>query len=178
MQNLAKMLQREPLVHRRRRQADPGNVTLANVLHTRSPIHKVVNLALQHRLKVLLHLPAGYLNHNAQVHCPLVRHAAKIRPHNLDLAVRHRVHIGHLQILKAARILAAKLHPHIHLAHHFTFKGGTVGHRHGHILHLDLNAADFNALLHQPFRTLQIIRALNLIEGHRDNMLIRRHAGG
>ncbi len=45
-------------------------------------------------------------------------------------------------------------------------------------MHFDFDAADFDAFLHHAFGALEVIRAFDLLKGHRDDMLVIRHAGG
>jgi len=64
VQDVADMLESEPLLHRALAEADPGDVALSLMLYALSAIHEVMNLALQNRLKVLLHLAPRHLNYD------------------------------------------------------------------------------------------------------------------
>ena len=77
VQNLAEVLQTEAFVGGSFGDAYPGNIALPDVLNPRRAVHKVVNLALQDRLKIRLHLPAGHLDDDPQVHVPLIRDVIK-----------------------------------------------------------------------------------------------------
>ena len=73
-EDFAKVLEVKALVGRVIADADPGNVALADVLDARRAVDKVVDLPLEHRLKVLLHLAAGHLDDDAHVHRALRGH--------------------------------------------------------------------------------------------------------
>jgi len=64
------------------------------------------------------------------------------------------------------------------LAHHLAFEGGPIGHGDRHIGHLDFDPAHFDALLYQAFRFFEIVLAIDLVEGHADDVFIGRDAGG
>ena len=62
VQDLAKQFQVEAFVGSVIRDADPGDVALADMLHAAGAIHKVMDLSFEHRLEVLLHLPPCHLD--------------------------------------------------------------------------------------------------------------------
>jgi len=178
VQNLAEVLHVEALVGGGLGDADPGDVALADVLDARRAVDEVVDLPLQNRLEVLLHLPSGDLHHDAHVHVALLFDVVEGGADDLDPAVDHLVEVDHTQVLEAAGVLAAELDAHIRPAHDFALEGRTIGYWHGHVGHLDLDAAHLDALLHQALGALQIVLALDLVEGHADHVLIGGHAGG
>ena len=47
-------------------EADPGNVSLADVLNPFGAVYEVVYLTFQNGLKVLLQLASRYVNHDGQ----------------------------------------------------------------------------------------------------------------
>jgi hypothetical protein len=73
-------------------------------------------------------------------------------------------------------VLAAEFDAQVSLADDFTFEGGTVRHGHIHVRDLDLDAAHFDAFLHQTFGAFEVILAFDLVERHGDDMLIGGHA--
>ncbi len=100
------------------------------------------------------------------------------RTDHLDLAVLDLIHVDHAQVLERAAVLAAELNAHVLLANDLALERRAVGHRDRDFSQLDLDAAGLDALLHQFLRALQVILALDLVEGHGDDVLVRRHAGG
>ena len=68
MEDIAEVAQVEALVVGGLADADPGDVALADVLDAAGAVDEVVDLALEHRLEVALHLAAGYLDQDAHVH--------------------------------------------------------------------------------------------------------------
>ena len=60
---IPKVLQVKAFVSGSVRNAYPGDVALPDMLDSRSAINEVVDLALEHRLEVLLHLPTGDFDH-------------------------------------------------------------------------------------------------------------------
>ena len=178
--DIAEMLQIEPLIRRPLRDPDPRDIPLAHVLDTRSPIHEIVNLALQHRLEILLHLAAGHLDHQPHIHRPADLHILEVGAHDLDLPVLHLVHLCHTQILEGAALLPAELHPHVGAPDHLPLERRPVRHRHRHLRDLDLHPTDLDARLHQLGRPLRVrLRprpiCRNLIPRHRDHVLVPRH---
>ena len=96
-------------------------------------VDEVVDLALEHRLEVLLHLAAGHLDHDAQVHGAAVGHLVEVGADDRHLAVLDLVEVDHAQVLEGTRVLAAELHAHVVLAHTLALEGRAVGHGHGHL---------------------------------------------
>ncbi len=177
-QDLAKVLEVKALVVRAFADADPGDVTLADVLDAGGAVDEIVHLAFQDRLKVGLHLAPGNPDDDPHVHRALVRNLVKARANDLDLAVFDLIHLCHIEVLKGAAVLAAKLDSHIVLAHHLALKSRAIGDRHGHLGDLDLDSTDLDGLLDHLFRPLQIIFGLDLIKGHRDDVLVASDASG
>ena len=172
-----KCFEREALVRRSLADADPGDVALADVLDAARAVDEVVDLALEHRLEVLLHLAAGHLDQDAHVDRRPVRQVLEARPDHLDLAVLDLVHVDHAQVLEGPAVLAAELDAHVLLAHHFALERRAVGHRDRDFGHLDLDAARLDALLDQLLGALQVVLALDLVEGHGDDVLVGGDAG-
>ncbi len=178
MQNLAEVFQVETFFGGAVRDADPGDIALSDMLDARSAVDKVMDLALQHRLEIFLHLAAGHLDDDAHIHGPLRRHIVEFRADDIYFAVDHFVQRRHVQILEAARILTAELDAHIRLAHHFAFESRAVRHRHRHFGQFDLHTAHLDALLHQAFGLLQIVLTVDLFERQADHVLVARHTRG
>ncbi len=141
VQDLAKVLELEALFRGGLAQANPGDVALTDVLDARGTVDEVMDLTFEHRLKVLLHLAASHLDHDAHVHGAFCGHLVEVGPYHSDLAILDRIKVGHAQILEAATVLATELDTHVGLAHALALKGGAVGHRNGHFGDLDLDAA-------------------------------------
>ena len=136
-----------------------------------------MDLPLEHGLEVLLHLAPGHAHHDAHVHGRALGLVGKVGADHGDLAVVDGVEIGHVQVFKAVGLLAAELDAHVRLAHHLALEGRAVGHGHGHFGELELHAAHLDAFLHQLLGPLQVVRALDLIEGHGDHVLVASDAG-
>ena len=178
VKNLSEVLEVEALLRRRLADADPGDVPLAYVLHSRGGVEEVVDLAFQHRLEVLLHLAPGHLHHDAQVHGPAHLHVLEAGADDLDLVILDLVQRLHVKIFEGTRVLAAELDPHIGSAHPLALEGGTVGHGDGHLGDLNLHSPHLDASLHQPAGLLRVILALDVVEGHAHHVLIEGDAGG
>ena len=148
------------------------------MLNARSAIGEVVELSFQHRFKVLLHLAPGDLHHDAHIHGALWGNLIEGWANDLHFAIHNIFQRGHVQVLKAASILAAEFNAHIVAAHNLAFEGRAVRHRDGHLGHLELDAAHLNAFLHQALGALQVILPFNLGERHADNVFVGGYAGG
>src|SRR3990172_3754696 len=172
MQDLAEVFDVEALLGRRVADPDPGDIALANVLDARGPVDEVMDLTFEHRLEVLLHLAPGDLDDDPQVHRALIRHVVEGGSDKLDLAVLDLVQVGHEQVLEGPAVLATELDPHVGLTHDLAFKGGAVRHGHGDFGDTHFHAAYLDAFLHQPLSPLQIIGALDFIEGHRHDVFV------
>ena len=178
VQDVAEVLQVEALVGRPLADADPGDVALADVLDTGGAVDEVVDLPLQHRFEVLLHLAAGDAHQDPHVHGALILDGLKPGPDDLDLPIFDLVEIVHEQVLERPALLAAELAPHIVLAHDLAFEGRPVGHRDGHVGDLDLDAAHLDAFLDQALGPLQVVLAGDFVERHRHDVLVGGDAGG
>ena len=77
-----------------------------------------------------------------------------------------------------AAVLAAELDADVGLTDDFALERRAVGHRDRDFGQLDLDAAGLDALLHQLLGALQVIFALDLVERHRDDVLVRGDTGG
>ncbi len=148
------------------------------MLNAAGAVDKVVDLALQHRLKVGLHLATGHLHNDAHVHGTLFGNLLIAWTNQGDLAILDLVHLGHAQVLEAAGVFAAELDPHVGLAHDLAFEGGAIGNRNRHLSDLDFDSANLNRLLNQLFGSFQVVRGLDLVKGHGDHVLVAGDAGG
>ena len=108
----------------------------------------------------------------------LRRNLGEVRADHLDLAVLHLIHRDHAQVLESPAVLAAELDAHVVLADDLALERGAVGHRDGHLVQLDLDAAHLDALLHQLLGAVQVVLALDFVERHRDDVLVGGDAGG
>ena len=95
-----------------------------------------------------------------------------------DLAIFHLVELHHAQILEGPGVFAAELDAHVGLAHPLALEGRAVGHRNRDLGHPHLDAPHLDGLLHQLFGPLQVVLALDGIEGQRDHMLVGGDARG
>ena len=68
VQDLAKVFQIEALVGGVVRNADPGDIALTDMLDSARAIDEIVDLSLQYRLEVLLHLASSNLDDDAHIH--------------------------------------------------------------------------------------------------------------
>ena len=177
VQDLAEVLQVESGVGRFGRQPDPCDVPLTDVLYSGCTVHEVVDLSLENRLEVLLHLAASDVYDDPQVHAPLRLHVREVGTDHFDLAVRHLVEPGHAQVLEGPRVLATELDPHVHLADDLAFEGGSVGHRYRYVGDVYLHSAYLDALLDETLRPLEVVDSLDLVERHAHDVLVGRHAG-
>ena len=178
VEDVAKVMQIEALLNRRLADADPRDVTLTHVLETGGCVDKVVELPLQHRLEIQLHLAASHLDQNSHIHRAADLHILKVGADDLDLAILHLVHWHHTQVLVGAAVLAAELDPHVGPAHDLTLEGGAVSDGNRYLGDLDLDATHLDAPLHQFGRPLLVGLGVNLVPRHRDDVLVARHAGG
>ena len=172
MQDDAKVFQAEALIHGRFTEAEPGNVPLRYMLYAFSAVDEVVDLALQNRLEVLLHLSTCYRHHDAQGHFHPLLKAVEVRPDNGDLAILNLIHILHRQPFKASATLAPSLSTEVLTANHLALKGRAKGNGNVNLGDLDLDPSHLDAALYQPLRPLHIILSRDVIERHADHMLI------
>ncbi len=96
------------------------------MLDSARPVHKVVDLPLKHRLKVLLHLSSCDLDNDAHVHRALRGNLREIWPDDIDLAVSNFVKFRHVQEFKGARALATEFHAQVCFADNFAFESRTI----------------------------------------------------
>ena len=130
VEDLAEVLQAEALGEGRLADADPGDVALADVLDALGAVDEVVDLALEHRLEVLLHLAAGDLDDDAERHGAALRaSSSRSGPIDRDLAVLDLVGRRMRRYSKALRALAAELDVHVLLADALALEGRAVGDR-------------------------------------------------
>ena len=102
----------------------------------------------------------------------------EIRADELDLAVLDLIHLVHHQVFEGTAVLAAEFDPHVGLADDLAFEGRAIRHRYGNFAHLDFDAAHLDAFLHQALGAFHVVCAFDLVEGHRDDMLVRCDASG
>src|SRR5512139_902394 len=140
------MLQRKALLHRGFADSVPGNVALADVHNALSVIHQVVDLTLEDRLIVLLHLPTGNLDYNRQRQVGPRLHILHVGADHLYPAVFHLVHGSDGGPLHAWCPPTAALEIHILLPDTLTLEGGAVGYRDRHLGDGDLEAPNFDGL--------------------------------
>jgi hypothetical protein len=74
VQDFAEVLQVEAFVGGGVRNADPGDIALADVLDAGGTVDKIVHLSFEHRLEVRLHLAASHLDDDTHVHVALWIH--------------------------------------------------------------------------------------------------------
>ena len=141
MQDLADVLQPEALFHGLFADAHPGDIALADVHDALGVVDQVVNLALQDRFVVLLHLASGHLHDDGQGQLGSGRNIGNLRPDDLDLAVLDLVHALGGDPFHHVSAAAAAFQINIVAANPFALEGRTVRHRHRHLGHVDLQAA-------------------------------------
>ena len=145
------MFQAETFVRGIVRNADPGDITLPDVLDARSAVDEVVYLSLEHRFEILLHLTTSYMDNNTHVHRSLWIDIGEIWADHIDLSISDIVQIGHLQVFETTRVLAPEFNAHIRFSDDFALEGRAVGDRYVYFRYLYFDAAHLDAFLHQEF---------------------------
>ena len=167
VQHLADVLEGEALFHRTLADAHPHDVALADVHDALDIVDQVVELTLQNRLEVRLHLAAGDLHQNGDGQVLALLDIADVRAFEDDLAVLNLVHLLGDQDLHAGGPAAAALHEQIVLADALALKGRAEGHGDVDLGDADLQAAHLDGLLD------------DLLVGHiGDHVLVGADAGG
>ena len=136
MQDDADMLEPEALFHGLFADAHPGDIALADVHDALGVVDEVVNLALQDRLVVLLHLAAGHLHDDGQGQLRTGRHIGQLRADDLDLAVLDLVHALGGDPFHHVGAAAAGFQINIVAADPLALEGRPVRHRYRHLGHL------------------------------------------
>ena len=165
--DLAQVADQKALAARGLADADPVDVALAHVPHALGAVDQVMDLALENRLEIGLHLAARHLDPDAQRQRRRLSHVTRLRPDHRDLAVFDLRQLARVHVLERRCAIAAKLDMRLLLAHALALKGRAVGHRDRHFGDLDLAAAHLEALLHDA------------VDRHRrDHVLVRTDASG
>ena len=129
VQDLTEMLDAKALISCVIRNADPGDITLTDMLDTRSAVDKIVYLTFEHGFEIFLHLAASNLDHDAHVHMTLRFDFGEVRADHIDLSIRNIVQFGHMQVFEAATVFATEFHAQVSLADYFTFESRAIGNR-------------------------------------------------
>ncbi len=114
MQHLADMLEGETLLHRGLADADPHDVPLADVHDALDVVDQMMELALQDRLEIRLHLAAGHLNQDGDGQVLALGDVTDVLAFENNLAVHDLVHILGDEHLDAAGPAAAAFHDRDH----------------------------------------------------------------
>ena len=122
VEDFTEMVQVETLFGSRGGYPDPGDITLPDVLYPRGAIDEVVNLALEDRFEILLHLPSSDFYQDAKIHITLFFDFLEFRSNELDLAVLDIIHFSHVEIFEGTALLAPELDTHICLADDFALE--------------------------------------------------------
>ena len=88
MQDVAEVVELEALVLGGLADADPDEVALAHVQHALGEVHEVVELPLDDRLEVGLHLAAGDVDDDRERDARALFELVELGADDLDLAVR------------------------------------------------------------------------------------------
>ena len=131
-----------------------------------------MQLALQHRLEVLLHLASGYLYDDRYRHSRALRAVGNIGADDFYLAILHIVGALHPEPFHARCALAAPFALHIGAAHYLAFKRRPEGDWDRYFCYLDLDAARLDAFLYQPHGALHVILARYVVERHADEVVM------
>ena len=102
MQDLAEVVEEEACVGCFGREADPRDVSLADVLDARGAVHEIVDLPFEDRLEVLLHLAAGNIDDYSQIHVAFGFDFREVGSHDFYLAVGDLVQFRHAEVLEGA----------------------------------------------------------------------------
>ena len=99
----------ETLLSCRLADPDPGDISLSDMLDALGAVDVVVDLPLEHRLEVLLHLSAGNLDHDAQGQRAALSHVVDLGSMHRDLGVLDLGHLPHAQVLERLAAPTAEL---------------------------------------------------------------------
>jgi hypothetical protein len=179
VQNFAEVLEAETLFCRVIRDPDPGDIALSDMLDAGGAVDKIVDLALQDRFEILLHLAPGDFRTTMPISMlPCWRDIfAKSGPTTSTLPSTTSSNEAMCRYSKQRESLATELHPHVAFADDFAFERRAVRHRHGDVGDFHLYAAHFDAFLDQAFRLFQVVLAFDLVERQADDMFVGGYAG-
>ena len=147
MDDLAIVFQAQSLGKAVLRDAGPDDVALAHVPDAFGTVDHVVDLALQDRFEIALHLAAGHFDPDRQRHRGAGLDGVDIGADDFDLAIVDLVEIDRGDELEARRDVAAELDMHVALADALALERRAIGNRDRNLVDLDLAAAD----LERPF---------------------------
>ena len=149
VEQVADVLEREAGVLGVLADAHPVDVALAHVPDALGLVEVAVDLALDDRLEVLLHLAAGALDEDPERQlAALLVALLGVLADDDDLVVLDLVHLAHVRPLEGGRALAAELDEGVLLADALALEGRAEGHRDRRLLDDDLQAAQLDRLLH------------------------------
>ncbi|GBF31929.1 hypothetical protein DCCM_0113 [Desulfocucumis palustris] len=186
VQNFADILHAEALCVGVLGYAHPHDVPLGNVPQALAVVGKVVDAALQNRLKVFLHFASVHVHHDAYGQAAAGFNGVNVRAHQFHFAVFNLVLAHHADKLEARGFGAAELNVHILLADGFTLEGGAHGDGHVDFNGGDFDAPHFQAGLHnlvviglgyEPVLDLFVFRQF-LVGDDREAYIDGAHAGG
>ena len=146
--------------------ADPDELALPHVQHALGEVHEVVELALDDRLEVRLHLAPGHIDDDAERNAGALFELVELGPDDLDLAVLDLGRVARAHELECGRALAAGLDVGVFLADALALERGAVRDRDRQVDDLDLQSADLDRLLHEL-----VARDVG------DDVLVGAHAG-
>jgi hypothetical protein len=148
VEQVADVLEREPGVLGVLADAHPVDVALAHVPDALGLVEVPVDLALDDRLEVLLHLAAGALDQDTERHlAALLVALLGVLADDDDLVVLDLVHLAHVGPLEGRRALPAELDEGVLLADALALEGRPEGHRDRRFLDDDLQPAQLDRLL-------------------------------
>ena len=146
VQHLAEVAQPQALVVGVMGDADAELVALAGVHHALHVVEPGVDLALDDRLEVRLHLRARDLDIGGQ---RVFRRAGiNVRAVDGDLVILHGVGVPHPDQLAGHVLAGVELHLHVLLADDLALEGRGEGHGDGQLGDLDLDAPQLQGALH------------------------------
>ena len=148
MHDGANMLEPESLVKSGLAHPYPRNIPLTDVHHTLGIIDQMVDLPLQNRLEILLHLPSGHLSDHREGELRTFRDLVQIRTDHLDLPILHLVHPLGSNPLAHRRHAAPGLRVQIVLTHPLSLERRPVRHGDRHLGHRHLQPSDFHRPRH------------------------------
>jgi len=146
VQHLAEVLHAQALVKGVVGHADAQQVALAGVHHALHVVEPCVDLTLDDRLEVGLHLLAVHLDKGA--HGIFQIAGVDVRADQRDLVILHLVGILHQDQLAGGVLGGPELSLHVGLADDLALERGGEGHGDGQFLGLDLDVAQLQRALH------------------------------
>ena len=132
---------------------DPGpdDVALAHVPEAGGAVQEVVDLALENRLEVGLHLAPGHLDPDPERQGRAFLHRIDVGADQLDRSVFDLVELHRGHELEGRGLVAAELDVHVRLADALALEGRPEGHRHRHVRDPHLAAPHLERLLDHRF---------------------------